>query len=144
MLKGSSFGYHVLPTVSGPPPPSPVAPTRPYSCREYASLLQWKQKAICKFSIAHKSMLWKFFPMTFRLTFSFSFSLSFSLSLVFHIFVVVLFPSSMCECCVFFCAFHETKLLSQVLNSFSADLCARVPHTSLVGLRGKNGEGEGN
>lgn len=37
----------------------------------------------------------------------------------------------------FFSAFHETKLLSQVLNSFSADLCARVPHTRWVGLSGE-------
>lgn len=43
----------------------------------------------------------------------------------------------------FFCAFHETKLLSQVLNSFSADLCARVPHTRWVGLRGEDRGGGG-
>lgn len=42
----------------------------------------------------------------------------------------------------FFSAFHETKLLSQVLNSFSADLCARVPHTRWVGLSGERKVGE--
>lgn len=73
----------------------------------------------------------------------FFFSLSFSL--VFHIFVVV-FARLHCVSAAafyFFSAFHETKLLSQVLNSFSADLCARVPHTRWVGLSGERKSGEG-
>lgn len=87
-----------------PPPPFPVATTRPYSSREYASLLQWKQKAICKFSIAHKSMLWKFFPMTFRLTFSFSFSISLFSSRLFSIFLLLFFSRLHCVSAVFFFA----------------------------------------